>query len=62
MAFNGDAALAFQIHAVEHLVLHILTVDGVGVLQQPIGKCAFAVIDMSNDAKITYIFHSINFS
>ena len=33
VALDGDASLAFQIHIVEHLILHILATHRFGILQ-----------------------------
>ena len=51
--FDGDAALALQIHAVEDLLLLIALADGPGPLKQPIGQRAFAVVDVRDDREIT---------
>ena len=54
--FDGDAALAFEIHVVEDLILHLAFGDGAGVLKQSIGERAFAVIDVSDDAEVADVF------
>ncbi len=51
---DGDAALAFYIHVVEQLALHVAGVYGVAQLQQPVGEGALAVIYMRNYGKIAY--------
>ena len=53
VALDGDTAFAFEIHIVEHLRLHLLFSNGVGVFEQTVGQGAFAVVDMSNDAEIS---------
>ncbi len=50
--FDGDAALAFQVHGIEHLLVHFALRQCAGHLQQAIGKRGFAVIDMRDDTKI----------
>lgn len=57
MAFDGDAALPFNIHIIKYLVLKITFGNGIGYFEQPVGKSAFAVIYMSDDTKISDIFH-----
>ena len=46
---DGDAALALQVHGVEHLVLHLARRQRAGQLQQPVGERAFPMIDMGNN-------------
>ncbi|OPZ73152.1 MAG: hypothetical protein BWY83_00249 [bacterium ADurb.Bin478] len=51
---DGDAPLTLQIHAVQHLVFHLIARHRAGGLQQPVGQRGFAVIDVGDDAKISY--------
>jgi len=53
MGFDCNPPLALQIHRVEQLVLLLALVDRARGLEQSIGQCRFAVIDMSDDAKIS---------
>ena len=57
VALDGDALLAFEVHVVEYLRLHLALVQGVGFFQQPVGQRAFAVVDVGDDAKIAYVLH-----
>ena len=50
--FDGDAALALEVHIVEHLRLHLAAGDGAGQLKQAIGQRRFAVIDVRDDREI----------
>jgi hypothetical protein len=50
--FDGDAALALQIHGVEHLLVHFALRKRPGHFEQAIGKRGFAVIDVRDDTKI----------
>ena len=59
VALNRDATLFFQIHVVQHLVLHLTWVHRMRILQHPISQRRFAVVDMSYDAKIAYILHLV---
>ena len=54
--FDRDAAFAFQFQVVEQLFLHLARADGAGFFQQPIRQCAFAVVDMGDDAKVANVF------
>ncbi len=49
---DRDAALAFEVHIVKDLLLHVALFDGVGLLQQAVGQRGLAVVDMGNDGKI----------
>ena len=57
VALDGNAALAFQVHVVEHLILEIAVAHGLGILQQTVGQRALAVINMRNNTEISNIFH-----
>ena len=52
--FDGDAALAFQIHRVEHLLGHLARRKRAGEFEQTIGKRGLAVINVGDDAEISY--------
>jgi len=51
---DGDAALAFQVHRVEHLGLHLALAQGARQFQQPVGQRGFAVVDVRDDAEVPY--------
>ena len=52
LRLDGDAALAFEVELVEHLVLHVAQRHGPGRLEQPVGKRRLAVIDVRDDAEV----------
>src|SRR5947209_6392664 len=52
MRLDRDAALTFQIHRIEQLVLPFALLDCAGALEQSIGKRRLSVIDMRDDAEI----------
>ena len=52
LGLDGDAAFALDIHAVEHLLLHVAVRHGVGGLDQPVGKRGFPVVDVRDDREI----------
>src|SRR5580700_1395425 len=54
LRFDGDAALALQIHRVEHLFMHFALRERAGHLQQPVGERGLAMIDVRDDTKIAY--------
>ena len=49
---DGDAALALQIHGVEHLRGHLALREGAGALEQAVGQRGFPVVDVCDDAEI----------
>ena len=57
MALDGDAFFALQVHVVQDLGLHFPLVERIGLFQQTVGQCRFAVVDMGYDAEIAYVFH-----
>lgn len=57
VAFDSDTALFLQVHIVQNLVLHIAFVHRTGYLEHTIRQRTFAVIDVCNDAKISYLIH-----
>ena len=57
VALDCDTFFAFEVHIVEHLRLHFALIKRVGVFEQTVGQCAFAVIDVSDDTEIADIFH-----
>ena len=50
--FDGDAALAFQVHIVQQLVLHLALRNGVALFQQPVRQRGFTVVDVGDDGEI----------
>ena len=52
VGFDRDAALALQVHGVEHLRHHFALRERAGVFQQAVGERGFAVVDVRNDGEI----------
>ena len=50
--FDGDAALALQVHGVEHLLHHFALRQRAGDFEQAVGQRRFAVVDVRNDREI----------
>src|SRR5665647_657238 len=57
MAFYGNSFLAFQVHIIQYLRLHIPVIYRMCKFQQPVGQSTFAMINMSYYTKISYILH-----
>ena len=52
MGLDRDAALALEIHRVEHLRFHLSRLERPGELEEPVGERRLPVIDMRDDGKI----------
>jgi len=52
LGLDGDAPLALDIHAVEHLLLHLARRQAAAGLDKAVGQGRLAVIDMGDDRKI----------
>ena len=49
---DGDALLAFQVHAIEDLFGHVAIGNRAGKLQQAVGQGGFAVVDVGDDTEV----------
>ncbi len=52
VGLDRDTALALDIHAVQHLRLHIACSHRAGHLDEPVGEGGFAVVDMGHDREV----------
>ena len=59
LRLDGDAALALDIHGIEHLFDHFARFEPAGELDQPVGERRFAVVDMGDDREIADIVRSV---
>jgi len=50
--FDRDAALALEIHRIEHLRFHLAGLQRAGQLEETVGQRRLPVIDMRDDRKI----------
>ena len=57
VALDGDAALALDVHVVEHLVAELPRLHRPARLDQPIRKRRLAVIDVGDDAEVADVVH-----
>ncbi len=53
--FDRNSTLSLEIHRVEQLLSHLANLDRSGPFQKPVGQRALAVINVSNDAKVTNV-------
>ena len=59
IALDGDAAFAFDVHRIEHLVMQITLRNGTTSLDKSVRQGRFAMVDMSDNAKISYVLHVV---
>jgi len=57
LAFNGDSPLPFNVHGVKDLIFEGPGIRHAGMLNKPVGQGRFSVINMGNDAEVSYMFH-----
>jgi hypothetical protein len=53
MGFDGDAALALQVHVVENLGLHLALADGAGEFEQAVAQRRLSVVDVGDDGEVS---------
>ena len=53
MGLDRDAALALEVHRVEHLRLHLAGLESAGNLEKTIGQRRLAMVDVRDDGKVT---------
>jgi hypothetical protein len=53
MTFDGNAAFALQVHGIQKLFLHFPLHHRLGTLEESVGQSGLAVIDVSDDTKIS---------
>jgi len=57
VAFDSDTAFAFKVHVIQDLSLGFTFVHRAGKFEQTVGKSALAVINVGDNAKVTYVLH-----
>jgi len=57
LALDRDAPFPFQVHGVQDLVPEFPFADQAGILNKTISQGGFTVIDVSDDAEISYLSH-----
>ena len=59
LSLDRDAALALEVHRVEHLILHLARREPAAQLNESIGKRGLAVIDVRDDREVADPFHGV---
>ncbi len=57
VTLNGNAFFTLKIHAVQHLVHHLTVGKRRSLFEHAVGQGRFTVVNMSDDAKISKMFH-----
>ena len=52
LRLDGDAALALDVHRVQHLLGHLAQLQPAGRLDQPVGQRRFAVVDVGDNGEV----------
>ena len=52
MRLDGDAALALEVHRVEHLRFHLARLQRAGQLEEAVGERRLAVVDVRDDREV----------
>ena len=60
LGLDGNAPLAFELHGVEHLRLHLAVGQAATDLDDAVGQGALSMVDMGNDRKVTTILQINN--
>ena len=59
MTLNGNPALSLQVHIIQQLILHVAIGNRTGLLQQPVGQGALAVVDVCDNAEVPNSIHNL---
>lgn len=57
LGFDRDPFFPLQIHRIEHLLPQLSAGKRTCFFDQPVCKGRLAMVDVSNDRKIPYVFH-----
>lgn len=56
LRLDGNSALPFERHRVQHLFLHFPRRESAALLDEPIGQSRLTVVDVRNDGEISNAF------
>ena len=59
LRLDGDAALALDIHRIQDLRFHFAIGKAATEMDDTVGQGGFAVVDMSDNGKITDVLHNL---
>ena len=52
LGFDGDSALALDVHGVQNLLLHLSVGEAPAMLDEPVSQRRLAMVDMGNDGEV----------
>ena len=59
LRLDGDAALALDVHGIEHLLDHVALRHCPGLLDEPVGQRRLAVVDMGDDREVADVLDAV---
>ena len=59
LRFDGDAALALDVHGIEHLLDHVALRHRPGLLDEPVGERGLAMVDMGDDREVSDVLDRV---
>ncbi len=59
LRLDGDAALALDVHGIEHLLDHVARRHRPGLLDEPVGERRLAMVDMGDDREVSDILDCV---
>jgi hypothetical protein len=57
LTLDGDPPLSLDVHVVQDLILEVSLINQTRILNEAVCKGRFSVVNVCDDAKITYILH-----
>ena len=58
LRLDRDAALALQVHRVQHLLAHLAVGEAAAALDEAVGQRRLAVVDVGDDRKVADVVHA----
>ena len=62
LSLDGNAPLAFEVHGVQDLSFHLAVGEAPAALDEAVGKCRLAVVDVRDDREIADVQHSAHWA
>src|SRR4030043_1901112 len=62
LTLDGDPPLALDVHIIQDLILEVSLINQPRILNETVCKGRFSVINVCDDAKVSYVFHGKNVS
>src|SRR4030043_408843 len=59
LTLDGDPPLALDVHVIQDLILEVSLINQTRILNEAVCKGRFSMVNVCNDAKVTYVFHGL---